>query len=62
MTSMETAAEMCTFAEKTKLGPNNILKLFEALMPTSPHVHYTRQFISGEYTKDHVRISLSVRT
>ncbi|KAF2450161.1 6-phosphogluconate dehydrogenase-like protein [Karstenula rhodostoma CBS 690.94] len=38
MTSMETAAEMCTFAEKTKLGPSNILKLFEALMPTSPHV------------------------
>jgi hypothetical protein len=61
MTSMETAAEMCTFAEKTKLGPNSILKLFEALMPTSPHVHYTRQMISGDYTKDHVSIDNCAR-
>ncbi|KAF2726951.1 6-phosphogluconate dehydrogenase-like protein [Polyplosphaeria fusca] len=51
MTSIEVAAEMNVFAEKTDLGAHNILKLFEALMPGSPHVVHTKQMISGDYHK-----------
>lgn len=57
MTTMETAAEMCVFAEKTHLGPHNILKLFEAVMPTAPHVPYTKAMVSGEYHKPNVCIN-----
>ena len=54
MTSMETAAEMCVLAEKTDLGPQNILKLFEAAMPGSPHGLYTKHMINGDYYKGKV--------
>ena len=60
MTSIETTAEMCTFAEKTNLGAHNVLKLFQALMPISPHVLYAKQMTSGEYAKDHVRPYLPI--
>lgn len=58
MNSIETVAEMTTFAEKTDLGGHNILKLFEALMPASPHVIYARHMISGDYHKSKVGTSL----
>ena len=58
MTSIETAAEMITFAEKTGIGAQNVLKLFEALSPASPHVIYAKHMISGNYHKSKVSVPI----
>ncbi|KAF7589007.1 hypothetical protein BBP40_004938 [Aspergillus hancockii] len=49
MTTMETVAEVNTFAECCGVGIKNMNKLMVALFPNTPHAIYNRRMLSGEY-------------